>query len=139
MLCLCRENRGRPTTASAWEPNTLTLFEKVSGDLSQVNVQTVTACANAGEGETVEEGAPSTRLGSWKQQRWWRKGRSRGWRRTGTEMEKFGGMECLERKRERCSLISSSTNYLVQEFVIPHVLYVTKEHIVTAPTLLDRV
>ncbi|RWV92203.1 hypothetical protein GW17_00045450 [Ensete ventricosum] len=81
MLCLCRENRGRPTTASAWEPNTLTLFEKVSGDLSQVNVQTVTACANAGEGETVEEGAPSTRLGSWKQQRWWRKGRSRGWRR----------------------------------------------------------
>ncbi|RWW81730.1 hypothetical protein BHE74_00009851 [Ensete ventricosum] len=80
MLCLCRENRGRPTTASAWEPNTLTLFEKVSSDLSQVNVQTVTACANADEGETVEEGAPSTRLGSWKQQRWWRKDSSRGWR-----------------------------------------------------------
>ncbi|RRT72333.1 hypothetical protein B296_00005162 [Ensete ventricosum] len=82
MLYFCRENRGRPAVASAGEPNTLMLFEEASGDPSQVNVQTFSvgiACANASEGETVEEGAPSTRLGSWKQRRWWRKGSSRGW------------------------------------------------------------
>ncbi|RWV80891.1 hypothetical protein GW17_00057758 [Ensete ventricosum] len=34
-----------------------------------------------GNGETVEEGASSARLGSWKQRRWWRKGSSREWHR----------------------------------------------------------
>ncbi|RWV94161.1 hypothetical protein BHE74_00048695 [Ensete ventricosum] len=82
MLCFCRENRGRPAAASAMEPNTLMLFEEAGGDSSQANFQTVTlgnVCANADEGETMGEGAPSTWLGSWKQRRWWRKGSGRGW------------------------------------------------------------
>ncbi|RWV81529.1 hypothetical protein GW17_00057038 [Ensete ventricosum] len=56
--------------ASAGEPNTLTLFEEASGNPSQVNVQIVIACDSASEGEMVEEGASSTRLGSWKHRRW---------------------------------------------------------------------
>ncbi|RWW67361.1 hypothetical protein BHE74_00025200 [Ensete ventricosum] len=34
-------------------------------------------------------GALSTRLGSWKQQRWWRKGSSRGWRRLWRQSDPF--------------------------------------------------
>ncbi|RRT34470.1 hypothetical protein B296_00048815 [Ensete ventricosum] len=72
----------QPAAASVMEPNTLMLFEEAGGDLSQANFQTVTVgnvCANADEGETMGEGAPSTWLGSWKQWRWWRKGSGRGW------------------------------------------------------------
>ncbi|RRT72306.1 hypothetical protein B296_00017920 [Ensete ventricosum] len=51
----------------------------MTGDPSQVNVQIITVCASTDEGEMVEEGAQSTKLGNWKQQRWWRKGSSREW------------------------------------------------------------